>query len=102
MPNVTPLRPGDPRRVGRYRLTGRVDDFAAGGQDVFLAERVDGAAVMATFPGVARASDAAARDRFVAEAGAARNIPPFCGVLAWLAVRTLRTRQASTPVIRGS
>ena len=78
MPNVTPLRPGDPRRVGRYRLTGRVDDFAAGGQDVFLAERVDGAAVMATFPGAARASDAAARDRFVAEARAARNIPPFC------------------------
>jgi eukaryotic-like serine/threonine-protein kinase len=76
MPNVTPLRPGDPRRVGRYRLTGRVDDFAAGGQDVFLAERVDGAAVMATFP--APASDAAARDRFVAEARAARNIPPFC------------------------
>jgi len=78
MPNVTPLRPGDPRRVGRYRLTGRMDDFAAGGQDVFLAERVDGAAVMATFPGVARASDAAARDRFVAEARAACNIPPFC------------------------
>ena len=25
MPNVTPLRPGDPRRVGRYRLTGRVE-----------------------------------------------------------------------------
>jgi hypothetical protein len=81
MPNVTPLRPGDPRRVGRYRLTGRVDDLAGEGapqQDVFLAERVDGAAVMATFPGTARASDAAARDRFVAEARVARNIPPFC------------------------
>ncbi|MBO0813722.1 MAG: serine/threonine protein kinase, partial [Actinobacteria bacterium] len=81
MPTVTPLRPGDPRRVGRYRLTGRVDDFAAADvprQDIFLAERVDGAAVIATFPGAARASDAAARDRFVAEARAARNIPPFC------------------------
>jgi serine/threonine protein kinase len=81
MPNVTPLRPGDPRRVGRYRLTGRVDDFAGPGvpqQDVFLAERVDGVAVMATFPGTARAGDAAARDRFVAEARAAGNIPPFC------------------------
>jgi hypothetical protein len=76
MPNVTPLRPGDPRRVGRYRLTGRVDDFA--GEDVFLAERVDGAAVMAALLGTARASDPAARDRFVAEARAARNIPPFC------------------------
>ena len=76
MPNVTPLRPGDPRRVGRYRLTGRVDDFAE--EDVFLAERVDGAAVMAAFLGAARASDPAARDRFVAEARAARTIPPFC------------------------
>jgi hypothetical protein len=81
MPNVTPLRPGDPRRVGRYRLTGRVDDFAGVGarqqQDVFLGQRVDGAAVMATFLGMPRA-DAAARDRFVAEARVARNIPPFC------------------------
>jgi hypothetical protein len=81
MPNVTPLRPGDPRRVGRYRLTGRVDDFAGRDvpqRDVFLAQRVDGAAVMAAFLGTARASDAAARDRFVAEARVAGNIPPFC------------------------
>jgi len=81
MPNVTPLRPGDPRRVGRYRLTGRVDDFAGADmarQDVFLAQRVDGEAVMAAFPGTGRANDAAARDRFVAEAGVARNIPLFC------------------------
>ncbi|HET7245668.1 MAG TPA: hypothetical protein VFJ07_12635 [Streptosporangiaceae bacterium] len=81
MPNVTPLRPGDPRRVGRYRLTGRVDDFAGAGMarpDVFLAQRVDGEAVMAAFPGTGRADDAAARDRFVAEARVARNIPPFC------------------------
>ena len=81
MPNVTPLRPGDPRRVGRYRLTGHVDDFAGEGtarQEVFLAQRVDGMAVMAAFPGTGRADDAAARDRFVAEARVARNIPPFC------------------------
>jgi len=81
MPNVTPLRPGDPRRVGRYRLTGRVDDFTgadAARQDVFLARRVDGKTVMAAFPGTGRADDAAARDRFVAEARVARNIPPFC------------------------
>ncbi len=81
MPNVTPLRPSDPRRVGRYRLTGRVDDLAGedmARQDVFLAQRVDGEAVMAAFPGTGRADDAAARDRFVAEARVARNIPPFC------------------------
>src|SRR5690348_5484465 len=81
MPNVSPLRPGDPRRVGRYRLTGRVDDFAGedmARQDVFLAQRVDGTAMMAAFLGTGRADDAAARDRFVAEARVARNIPPFC------------------------
>ena len=81
MPNVTPLRPGDARRVGRYRLTGRVNDFAGGDapqRDVFLAQRVDGATVMAAFLGSARADDAAARDRFVAEARVAGNIPPFC------------------------
>ena len=81
MPNVSPLRPGDPRRVGRYRLTGRVDDFAGENmarQDVFLGQRVDGEAVMAAFPGTGRRDDAAARDRFIAEARAARNIPPFC------------------------
>jgi hypothetical protein len=81
MPNVTSLRPGDPRRVGRYRLTGRVDDFGGENtprQDVFLAQRVDGETVMVAFPGAGRADDAAARDRFVAEARVARNIPPFC------------------------
>jgi serine/threonine protein kinase len=81
MPNVTPLRPGDPRRVGRYWLTGRVDDFSRADtarQDVFLAQRADGEAVLAAFPGSGRADDAAARDRFVAEARVARNIPPFC------------------------
>src|SRR5262252_9051813 len=81
MPNVTPLRPGDPRRVGRYQLTGRVDDLAGGDvpqRHVFLAQRVDGAAVMAAFLGTAPAGDAAARDRFVAEARVAGNIPPFC------------------------
>jgi hypothetical protein len=49
-------------------------------QEVFLAQRVDGAAVLAAFPGTGRADDAAARDRFVAEARVARNIPPFCVV----------------------
>ena len=81
MPNVTPLRPGDPRRVGRYRLTGRIEEFAGedvARQEVFLAQRVDGETVMAAFPGTGRADDAAARDRFVAEARVARNIPPFC------------------------
>ncbi len=79
MPNVTSLRPDDPRRVGRYRLTGRVEEFAggaAGPSVVFLAQRVDGETVMVTL--LAEAADAAARDRFTAEARVARRVPPFC------------------------
>ena len=51
MPDATSLRPDDPRRVGRYRLTGRVDEFASradGPTTVFLAQRVDGETVMVT------------------------------------------------------
>ena len=33
MPDATSLRPDDPRRVGRYRLTGRVDEFASRAED---------------------------------------------------------------------
>ena len=81
MPNVTALRPDDPRRVGRYRLTGRVDEFAggeAGSVAVFLAQRVDGEPVLVTLLAADRAADAAARDRFSAEARVARRVPPFC------------------------
>jgi hypothetical protein len=76
MPNVTSLRPDDPRRVGRYRLTGRVDEPVTGALAVFLAQRVDGETVMVTL--LAAAADAAARDRFAAEARVARRVPPFC------------------------
>ena len=81
MPNVTSLRPDDPRRVGRYRLTGRIDEFARGDAAptaVFLAQRVDGETVMVTLLAADRAADAAARDRFAAEARVARRVPPFC------------------------
>jgi hypothetical protein len=81
MPNVTSLRPDDPRRVGRYRLTGRVDEFARGGAGpsaVFLAQRVDGETVMVTLLAQDRAADPAARDRFAAEARVARRVAPFC------------------------
>jgi eukaryotic-like serine/threonine-protein kinase len=79
MPLVTPLRPEDPRRIGRYRLTGRIDGLAADGEaGVFLARKADGEAVMVTVLGEDRAKDAAARDRFAAEARVARRVPPFC------------------------
>ena len=81
MPYVTPLRPDEPRRIGRYRLTGRADDPAAadaGALGVFAAKRVDGASVVVTVLADVGAADAAARDRFIAEARAARRVPPFC------------------------
>jgi eukaryotic-like serine/threonine-protein kinase len=81
MPHVTPLRPDEPRRVGRYRLTGRIDDHGAAQDDfgsTYLARRSDGEAVTVTLLREDRAADAAARDRFMAEARVARQVPPFC------------------------
>jgi hypothetical protein len=77
MPNVTPLRAADPRRVGRYRLAGRIAGMPAAGP-VYLARTVDGSEVTVTLPGGDWATDSAARDRFAAEAGAARRVAPFC------------------------
>ncbi len=81
MPHTTPLRPDEPRRVGRYRLTGRIDDHGAAQEDfgsTYLAQRADGAAVTVTLLREDRAADSAARDRFMAEARVARQVPPFC------------------------
>ncbi|HXF19637.1 MAG TPA: serine/threonine protein kinase, partial [Streptosporangiaceae bacterium] len=80
MPYVTPLRPDDPRRVGRYRLAGHIagelaDPDSAG---TFLSRLPDGAAVSITLLGRTSAPDAASRDRFSAEARAARRVAPFC------------------------
>lgn len=80
MPYVTPLRPDDPRRVGRYRLAGRIAgepaDLDSAG--TFLSRLPDGAAVAVTLLGRTSAPDAASRDRFAAEARAARRVAPFC------------------------
>jgi hypothetical protein len=79
MPTVIPLRSGDPRRVGRYRLTGRVEVPAGtGGPRAFLGRSIDGEQVVITLLGRQRAADGAARDRFTAEARAARRVDPFC------------------------
>ncbi|HUY45739.1 MAG TPA: hypothetical protein VMV92_08440 [Streptosporangiaceae bacterium] len=80
MPFITPLRPDDPRRVGRYRLAGRIaggpaDPDSAG---TFMARLGDGATVAITLLGKTSAPDAASRDRFIAEARAARRVAPFC------------------------
>jgi hypothetical protein len=77
MPHVTPLHADDPRRVGRYRLTGRIEGIAAAGP-VYLGAAVDGSDVTITLLDGEWADDAAARDRFTAEANAACRVAPFC------------------------
>jgi len=81
MPNVMPLQADDPRRVGHYRLTGRID--SRGGADgsrprVFMAKMVDDGEAVVTLLGRERVADAAAQDRFTAEARVARRVAPFC------------------------
>jgi eukaryotic-like serine/threonine-protein kinase len=80
MPMVTPLRPDDPRRVGRYRLAGCLADLpgSAAPGHTFLGRLPDGSQVAVTLPGRTWAPDAASRDRFSAEARAARRVAPFC------------------------
>lgn len=77
MPDAAPLDGGDPRRIGRYRLTSR---FAAstGDGEAFLASAPDGTRVVVILLDRDRVADPAARDRFTAEARAACQIVPLC------------------------
>jgi hypothetical protein len=77
MPHQAPLQPGDPRRVGRYRLAGRIAGIPADGP-IYLGTGPDGHEVMISMLRSEWASDGAARDRFAAEAAVARRVPPFC------------------------
>jgi hypothetical protein len=77
MPNVAPLHANDPRRVGRYRLTGRINGLPADGP-VFLAAMANGGQVTLTLLGGDWTQNGAARDRFTAEARVARRVAPFC------------------------
>ena len=95
MPHVTPLLADDPRRVGRYRLTGRIagmpaDDpahlgsapngFAGMPADgpVYLGRSPEGGEVAVRLFKVDSIGDGAERDRFAAEAKAACRVAPFC------------------------
>jgi hypothetical protein len=72
-----PLRPGDPRRLGRYRLGGRIEGIPSD-DPVFIGLGPDGREVAISLLRGDWAHDAAARDRFTAEAAVAKRVPPFC------------------------
>lgn len=80
MPFVTPLAPDDPRRVGRYRLTGRIADNPAGRGPAsnYATLLPDGTTASVALLGKDWIPDGASRDRFTAEARTARRVAPFC------------------------
>src|SRR6266436_3706956 len=76
MPHEAPLRSGDPRRVARYELIGRLEGIPSD-DPIFVGAGPDGTDVAITVLSGEWALDAAARDRFAAEAAVARRVPPF-------------------------
>ncbi len=80
MPLVSPLRPDDLRRVGRYRLSGRIADGLddPNSARTFLSRLPDGTPVAVTLLARTAVPDSASRDRFTAEATVARRVAPFC------------------------
>ncbi|GGQ30585.1 serine/threonine protein kinase [Streptosporangium pseudovulgare] len=76
MPDLAPLRPGDPERVGEYRLAGRLGE---GGQGtVFLGVSPTGARVAVKLLRADLAQDEKALERFVREVSTTRRVAPFC------------------------
>ncbi|MCK2218868.1 protein kinase [Actinomadura sp. ATCC 31491] len=72
MPNVEPLREGDPAATGPYRLVGRL---GAGGHGVvYLGQARDGTPVAVKL----LREGPADRERLVRELTAARRVQPFC------------------------
>ncbi|MEV1171510.1 protein kinase [Nonomuraea sp. NPDC049784] len=78
MPDIQPLRPGDPRSVDRYRITGRIGE---GGQGtVFLALDDDDQQVAIKIMTSVDASDTESRLRFQREIEVASKVASFCTV----------------------
>ncbi|MEU6407482.1 protein kinase [Microbispora sp. NPDC046933] len=77
MPDVSPLRPEDPRRLGTYRLDGRL---GVGGQGVVFLGAGAGASgePVAVKLLHARLDDTSARRGFTREIEAVRRVAPFC------------------------
>jgi predicted Ser/Thr protein kinase len=76
MANVAPLLPGDPGRLGDYRLIGRIGQ---GGQGtVYLAQPSAGEPVAVKLLRAEWTRDTLARSRFAREVAAAERVAPFC------------------------
>ncbi|GAA2509476.1 serine/threonine protein kinase [Winogradskya humida] len=70
-----PLRPGDPTRLGRYDLVGRLGQGGMG--TVFLGRAQDGSAVAIKMVRPEFADDPEFRGRFRSEVNRAKQVPPF-------------------------
>ncbi|GAA2594986.1 hypothetical protein GCM10010435_87510 [Winogradskya consettensis] len=70
-----PLRPGDPTRLGRYDLVGRLGQGGMG--TVFLGRAADGSAVAIKMVRPEFADDPEFRGRFRSEVNRAKQVPPF-------------------------
>ncbi|MGS2641968.1 protein kinase domain-containing protein [Streptosporangium sp. G12] len=76
MPEIRPLRPGDPPRLGKYELRGRLGE---GGQGVvYLGESEDGERAAVKLLHVRFTEETHARSRFARELAAARRVAAFC------------------------
>jgi serine/threonine protein kinase len=73
---VSPLRAGDPQRLGGYRLLARLGEGGMG--SVFLGESPAGRQVAVKVVRPELSSDPAFRARFHSEVERARQVPPFC------------------------
>ncbi|WP_430785639.1 protein kinase domain-containing protein [Actinoplanes sp. G11-F43] len=73
---MTPLLPGDPARLGRYELVGRLG--AGGMGTVFLGTGPDGQRVAVKAIRPEWSADPAFLARFRSEVKRAREVPPFC------------------------
>src|SRR4051794_33016362 len=73
---VAPLAPGDPLRLGPYRLAGRLGQGGMG--TVYLAHDARGGPVAVKVVRADLAADDEVRRRFRSEVHRARQVPPFC------------------------
>ncbi|GIH81168.1 hypothetical protein Plo01_75970 [Planobispora longispora] len=76
MPDLAPLRPGDPERVREYRLTARLGE---GGQGtVYLGESPSGTRVAVKLLRADLAQDKEALERFIREVSTTQRVSAFC------------------------